>query len=71
MTNAGYMVTEPEYIASWANSLIGRRMIYIYIYIYDSISMGSPSQVYSCAFDGVLVLARADSSVKRELKQRK
>jgi hypothetical protein len=24
MTNAGYMVTEPEYIASWANSLIGR-----------------------------------------------
>jgi hypothetical protein len=30
MTNDGYMVTEPEYIASWANSLIGRRMRYIY-----------------------------------------
>jgi hypothetical protein len=33
--------------------------------------MGSPSQVYLRALDLVLVLARADCSVKRELKQRK
>lgn len=26
MTNAGYTVTKPKYTASWANSLIGRRM---------------------------------------------